>query len=238
MDCVNQLAKYSAQVNTQFCKGLNIRFVSPDQMNSNDLLTWSKYKQYKEESIPYEQQQLIYVWMGLKPVTISAEQNDVPICGVKTLRTNNLVIYFTNQHWLNAIMLYMYYEKLFDTEVLSRIDYCFNEFEGILLGYTSESIIDNELGWDIYDNAYQSIPTYANKGFTDKVKEFMGQYEFSPDQVRKLYAIYYGEVQQYLPQHTQKYEYAVSLINYLIPLIQNNPIYQMVATQTVPPLNR
>lgn len=197
-----QLAKYSKKVYPEFAKGLNVKLLRPENMSKADLLTWFRYKTHflQTEELHFEEVQLIYVWMGLKPMALidvdyypkdskhewmNEESTFIRHVsthnmGIKTimpdLADDTATLYYDKDNWINALLYTMFTRKLLPEEIQVQIEQCWLQFTSILLGYTSDSTLDYSAHVSIYDLAYD-----INSRYHEYVLSLIRKYNANPE---------------------------------------------------------
>lgn len=133
-------------------------------------------------------------------------------CGVRHLVVGRsedpTTIYYRDDSWQDACVLYLYHERLLSPALLQRASEVFDEFQGILLGYTLPSQVVYALGhsWIPADMSRVRGAFQEQKDVTQLMSKTMQ---------RQLYNSFYAAYQLLLPEVSKKYQEAAQLIKYI-----------------------
>lgn len=270
--CKEFIKKYTKRLGISYCSGLPI--IPSKNPSDKDLVLWGNYhtNNYDNKLLSSNwDHDLLCVILGKKPTALIDNdhmrnydnQFDYYLrymaekCGIRklTMLGNNdpTNIYYKSENWKDAILLYLYHENesIFPDEIINMDHHGFNCFQGILLGYTKESVHDYEINYNIYKTAYGLIDKfkkYANDMTSGKKFEFFMEsffvindddgsskflekvnYKFNIEELRILYNEYWKIYSENSEISFKHFERINSIIEDLKKKLDENPIFEAYA---------
>lgn len=226
-----------------FCSGYNIPLISNPSEEIVDKFIQQIINPYSNTlKASFTDNDLVCVILDRKPVAMIdndylPEENDENLdaylryvsvhAGVHlliTYRTEDPTrIYYKEEHWKDACILYLYHEQLLGHSLVERIAEVFNYFQGILLGYDLHSILLYSIGTrDLTPLIRQSLPELITTATDDEYGsyEYFSSYNLkyeslSREQKDRLYHLYYSLYVAEMPKARKMYKEATSIISYI-----------------------